>query len=73
MTSDEIRGKIQYYEQLIAGYIEEKVQKQIRRSSGAAPAQFIYACRDASAQPYLSCLLQRHAGAVDRADVCQDI
>ena len=28
MTSDEIRGKIQYYEQLIAGYIEEKVQRE---------------------------------------------
>lgn len=28
MTSDEIRGKIQYYEQLIAGYMEEKVQRE---------------------------------------------
>ena len=28
MTSDEIRGKIRYYEQLIAGYIEEKVQRE---------------------------------------------
>ena len=70
MTSGEIRSKIRYYEGLIDEYNREKLQLEKdldeldRLKTKVAGLQ-----TSAAAQPDLSGILFRNAGASDRADV----